>query len=173
MTNSIYNEYLNKYYNPNDDNKKPGDNDNWKSIQKGFHLIGSTQLETTEGLTIDKGSENEESLSGTELKHIKTALENISDDYHDLVEDVADLKSAFLLQAEEISGTTQTIAFDASGNVQCITHTDIMTCNVVRTDTFTFTAGTITEVRTLDSGESLTIATDTTTLETTVTYTAA
>lgn len=95
MTESIYTKYLNKYYNPNDDNKKPGDNDNWKSIQKGFHSIGSTQLETSEGLTIDKGTENEESLSGTELKYIKTALKKIPEDYRDLVDDVTDLKSQF------------------------------------------------------------------------------
>ena len=62
----------------------------------------------------------------------------------------------------------QTIAFDSAGNVQSITHMEGTTA--VRTDVFTFAASTITEVRTLASGESLTIVTNTDTLETTTTY---
>ena len=76
------------------------------------------------------------------------------------------------LQADEIPGTIQFIAFDSSGNVQTITHKDGSN-NTVRTDAFTFADNSITEVRTLNTGESLTIATDTTTLTTTVTYAAA
>lgn len=72
------------------------------------------------------------------------------------------------LQIENIPGTTQTIAFDSFGNVQSITHTKNNAA--VRTDVFTFGTNTITEVRTLSSGESLTITTNTLTLQTTVTY---
>lgn len=82
-----------------------------------------------------------------------------------------DEKYALLLH-DEIPGTTQTIAFDASGNVSTITHTN-GSSTAVRTDAFTFAAGSITEVRTLNTGETLTIVTNTTTLATTVTYTAA
>ena len=71
MTESIYNQYFNKYYNPNDNDKRPGDNDNWKSIQKGFHDISTTQLETSAGLTLGKGTEDETNLSAGELKEIK------------------------------------------------------------------------------------------------------
>ena len=67
MTESIYKEYQNKYYNPNDNDKRPGDNDNWKSIQKGFHDIGATQLETSAGLTLGKGTEDETSVTASEL----------------------------------------------------------------------------------------------------------
>ena len=45
--------------------------------------------------------------------------------------------------------------------------------NSIRTDAFTFAEGSITEVRTLNTGESLTIVTNTETLVTTVTYAAA
>lgn len=84
---------------------------------------------------------------------------------------VTDLKSASTLQQENIPDTVQTIAFDSAGNIQSITH---MRGNVaVRTDAFTFTDTAITEVRTLNTGESLTIVTNTETLETTVTYAAA
>lgn len=71
MTESIYKEYQNKYYNPNDNDKKPGDNDNWKSIQKGFHDISEKQLETSEGLTLGKGTEDETSVTAAELEEIK------------------------------------------------------------------------------------------------------
>lgn len=71
MTESIYKEYENKYYNPNDNDKKPGDNDNWKSIQKGFHDISTTQLETSAGLTLGKGTEDETSVTAAELAQMK------------------------------------------------------------------------------------------------------
>lgn len=97
--------------------------------------------------------------------------DSIPEDYSTLSEDVTGLKSAFALFQENIPGTVQTIAFDSAGNVQSITHMDGTTA--VRTDVFTFAASTITEVRTLASGESLTIVTNTETLETTTTYAAA
>ena len=68
---AYYDEFENKYYNPDDNDKKPGQNENWKMIQKGFSKIGSTQLETTEGLTLGKGTDDEESLTASELKEIK------------------------------------------------------------------------------------------------------
>lgn len=70
MTESIYKEYQNKYYNPNDNDKKPGDNDNWKSIQKGFHDISTTQLETSAGLTLGKGTEDEVSITPKTLSKV-------------------------------------------------------------------------------------------------------
>lgn len=88
-----------------------------------------------------------------------------------LAGDVADLKSASTLQVENIPDTVQTITFDSEGNVQTIMHTRDGVA--IRTDAFTFAANTITEVRTLNTGESLTIVTNTDTLQTTVTYTAA
>ena len=87
-------------------------------------------------------------------------------------DELASLKSAITLQEETIPDTTQTIAFDASGNVSSITHKDGSN-NTVRTDAFTFSGNTITEVRTLSTGESLTIVTNTDTLVTIVTYAAA
>lgn len=88
--------------------------------------------------------------------------------------DVSSLKSANLLNLEEIPDTVQSIVFDGSGNVQSIIHKDRTDQTVtVRTDVFTFSGSTITEVRTLASGESLTIVTDTDTLVTTVTHAAA
>ena len=76
------------------------------------------------------------------------------------------------LQVENIPDTTQAIAFDSSGNISSITHKDGNNATV-RTDAFTFGTNTITEVRTLDTGEVLTIVTNTDTLATTTTYTAA
>lgn len=76
MTESIYKEYENKYYNPDDNDKKPGDNDNWKSLQKGFYEIGHTQVETTEGLTLGKGEDTETSISDTQLANVKAGKFN-------------------------------------------------------------------------------------------------
>lgn len=68
---AYYDEFENKYYNPDDNDKKPGQNENWKMIQKGFSKISSTQLETTEGLTLGKDTEDEESLTAEEMTAIK------------------------------------------------------------------------------------------------------
>lgn len=112
----------------------------------------------------------------TQVSNIETkgadTLDSIPDDYTDLYNEVGDLKSAVNLIDETLMDTVQTITFDASGNVQRITHGHN---NVtVRTDVFTFGTNTITEVRTwAATGETLTIVTNTTTLETTVTYAAA
>ena len=91
--------------------------------------------------------------------------------YNDLRDRIEAGDEMALLQEENLAGTVQTIAFDDAGNVQSITHKNGGT--TVRTDTFTFAANSITEVRTLASGASLTIVTNTSTLETTVTYAAA
>ena len=96
--------------------------------------------------------------TGKELSDLKGAVQ-------------LDEKYALLLH-DEIPGTTQTIAFDSSGNVSTITHTNCSNV-AVRTDAFTFSANSIADVRTLNTGESLTIVTNIDTLVTTVTYAAA
>lgn len=97
--------------------------------------------------------------------------DSIPADYTELSENVDGLKVVNKLHMDEIDGTTQTIAFDAAGNVSQIVHS--ANGVAVRTDAFTFGMNTITEVRTLNTGESLTIVTNTNTLVTTVTYAAA
>lgn len=74
------------------------------------------------------------------------------------------------LLVEEIPNTVQTYTF-VDGTLTQILHKNGGT--TVRTDVFTYAASSITETRTLNTGEVLTIVTDLTTLETTVTYTAA
>lgn len=98
-------------------------------------------------------------------------LGSIPSDYSTLSGDVSDLKSATSLHDDEIDNTVQTITFASDGSVQKIEHKRNNV--IIRTDTFTFATNMITEVRTLNTGETLTIATNLTTLETTVTYAAA
>lgn len=81
--------------------------------------------------------------------------------------DIGDLKSAMNLLHDEIPNTVQTYVF-TDGSVSQVLHKSGNT--TVRTDTFTYATNTITEVRTLNTGERLTIVTNLTTLETTVTY---
>lgn len=84
--------------------------------------------------------------------------------------DVDDLKRAMSLLHDEIPNTVQTYTF-TDGSVSQVLHKSGNT--TVRTDTFTYATNTITEVRTLNTGESLTIVTNLQTLETAVTYAAA
>ncbi len=93
-------------------------------------------------------------------------------DISDLRTDAKQLEINAMLLHDEIPNTTQTIAFSpTTGDVSSITHMRENTA--IRTDVFTFGNGSITEVRTLNTGESLTIVTNTDTLATTVTYAAA
>ena len=82
-----------------------------------------------------------------------------------------DISVEMLLHMDEINDTVQSIVFDSVGNVSTITH--VRNNVMIRKDEFAFGDGTITEVRTLNTGETLTIVTNTTTLVTTVTYAAA
>ena len=69
---------------------------------------------------------------------------------------------------DEIPNTTQAYTFDQETNkLTTIVHT--LNNVAVRTDTFTYGTNTITETRTLNTGEVLTIVTNLTTLETTIT----
>lgn len=136
-------------------------------------LVGNTTLPTTAQTVTGAIAEHETDISG-----INSAIGTVPSGSN-LQGEVDDLKSAVqldekyaLLLHDEIPGTTQTVAFDASGNVSTITHTNGNNV-AVRTDAFTFATNSIIEVRTLNTGETLTIVTNTTTLATTVTYTAA
>lgn len=84
--------------------------------------------------------------------------------------DAEDAAASMLLIMTEIPDTVQTCVF-ADGAISRIEHK--RSGSNVRVDAFTFGDNTITEVRTLSTGESLTIVTNLTTLETTVTYAAA
>lgn len=97
----------------------------------------------------------------------KAVGDEITDIKQDLSENVGDLKIAMNLLHDEIPNTVQTYTF-TDGSVSQVLHKSGST--TVRTDVFTYATNTITEVRTLNTGERLTIVTNLTTLETTVTY---
>lgn len=71
------------------------------------------------------------------------------------------------LTGEVIPNTVQEYTF-SDGSVSQVVHS--RSGSAVRTDSFTYGDGTITETRTLATGESLTIETDLETLETVITY---
>lgn len=75
-----------------------------------------------------------------------------------------------LLHADEIDGTEQAVVFEDSAVSRILHKRGGVT---IRTDAFTITETTITEIRTLASGASLTLTTDLGTLTTTVEYSAA
>lgn len=82
--------------------------------------------------------------------------------------DYEELSIELLLHLEEINDTIQTITYNSDGSIQKIEHTQGQL--VIRSDVFTFSDTTIVEVRTLNTGESLTITTNLETLTTTVVY---
>lgn len=129
----------------------------------GIQAEGQTQVDNVNAAGATQ-------IAAVEAKGRETR-ESIPDDYTTLANTVNSHSAEIALQEDSIPGTTQTITFDADGNVQRIVHSSGNTA--VRTDVFTFGADTITEVRTLASGASLTIVTNTATLVTTVTMTAA
>lgn len=89
------------------------------------------------------------------------------DEIADLKSDLDETEALQKLLCDDVPNTTQTYTF-TDGAVSQVTHS---ADNVaVRTDVFTYATSSITEVRTLNSGESLTIVTNLTTLETTVTF---
>lgn len=137
--------------------------------------IGNTPMGTTATTITGAIAEHETDIGGITTQigstPMGTTATTVTGAIKEHTDSLGDLKSASTLQAENIPDTVQTITFDSDGNVQTITHTRDNVA--VRTDAFTFTESTITEVRTLSTGESLTIVTNTTTLQTTVTYAAA
>jgi hypothetical protein len=85
---------------------------------------------------------------------------------------VEDTRKLMLLESDNIPNTTQTLVYGSDGNISTVYHKN--SSNVaIRTDVFTFGTSSITEVRTLNTGDSLTIVTNTNTYATTVTYSAA
>ena len=81
----------------------------------------------------------------------------------------AKLAPALKLAAETIPGTTQKPTFNAAGVIQQIVHEGAGGA-AVRTDVFTVTSTTITEVRTLATGQKLTLTTTLATKQTSIVY---
>lgn len=79
------------------------------------------------------------------------------------------LHPALKLAADMIPGTTQVPAYNADGLIQSITH-QVTGGTAVRTDTITRTDTTVTETRTLATGQSMTITTNKQTKQTSVVY---
>lgn len=110
--------------------------------------------------------------NGVNVTSGDVAYENNSKYYSDQASaSAASINIKFKLLVDEIPDTTQSYTF-SGGTVSAVTHKN--SSNVtIRSDVFTYASNTITEVRTLNTGESLTIVTNLTTLETTVTYASA
>ena len=134
----------------------------WGFLDSGNHVISMADENAT--------------VSNLELTAPANAVKLVINDkggltsyraYENIVGRVETLENNLSLLSDEIPNTTQTYTF-SDGGVSQVTHTRNNVA--IRTDVFTYGATSITEVRTLDSGESLTIATNLTTLETTVTY---
>jgi len=85
-------------------------------------------------------------------------------------DELTELNERLRLLVDNVPNTVQTYTF-TNGSVSKVEHKNGNT--LIRSDVFTYSETTITETRTLNTGDVLTIVTNLTTLETTVTYTAA
>lgn len=83
---------------------------------------------------------------------------------------LGELNERMFLLVDNVPNTVQTYTFN-SGSVSKVEHKNGNT--LIRSDVFTYGETTITETRTLNTGDVLTIVTNLETLETIVTYTAA
>ena len=72
---------------------------------------------------------------------------------------------------DSVIGTTESVVYDGHGDIQKVLHKDGNN-TTIRTDEFTFSDAYIIEVRTMNTGESLTITTDLATMGTSYTYSA-
>ena len=101
---------------------------------------------------------------------VTSELTSLKAETNDLKQDLNQEKKYQLLLDDGVPNTVQEYTF-SGGAVSQVTHKRSGT--TIRTDVFTYGTSSITEVRTLNTGESMTIATSLETLETSVTYTAA
>ena len=126
------------------------------------------QLLDSEDVQYTYGGEKELGTVGETLDYLADKSVEIEEELDDLDDGLDVLRNTLSLLDDEIPDTVQTITFDQNGNVQSIAHSRNNVA--VRTDVFTFAANSVTEVRTLSTGQSLTIVTNLSTLETTITY---
>ena len=97
-----------------------------------------------------------------------SALEDQFSEETDKIKADLDTQDAYtILLNDNVPNTTQAYTF-TDGKVSQIAHNRNLVA--IRTDVFTYGTGTITEKRTLNTGESMTLVTNLTTLETVVTY---
>jgi len=129
--------------------------------------VGKSEAAADAAEAAQQGAEDAAESVESSAAQISENTQNIAD----LQNTTTENERIALLHMDEINDTVQSITFDSAGDVSTITH--VRNGTAIRTDAFTFGTGSITEVRTLSTGESLTIVTNTTTLQTTVTYAAA
>ena len=107
----------------------------------------------------------------TDLKDVFTAyaqrIKGLAAADEEIKADLDTQDAYTILLNDNVPNTTQAYTF-TDGKVSQITHN--RNSVAIRTDVFTYGTGTITEKRTLNTGESVTLVTNLTTLETAVEY---
>lgn len=75
----MYKTYVNPYYNPTDTTPKPGDNQNWEDIQRGFYRVGKAIEETAENAKLTRIDVSIDTTAGivAELTNIEEVAEKI------------------------------------------------------------------------------------------------
>ena len=123
----------------------------------------------------DVGLGNVDNTADTD-KPVSTAQQAALDlkaNAQDVADAFLDNNKKNLLQLRSIPGTVQSVVFDQNGQVTKFVHINQNGSDIVRTDVFSFDTNSITEIRTLSTGETLTTVFDSQQLTTTATYASA
>ena len=118
-------------------------------IHEGLYYIANSAIQSSESWTAAHWTQL---TVGVQVTDVLTAIQGV-----EVIDD---------LLIDEIPGTSKVVVFDNNGNPSTVTHS--ANGNTVRTDIFTWTTGSVTEVRTLASGKYITIVTNLETLAQTV-----
>lgn len=146
----------------------------WANLDGGTDILLSYHMDDGTGVSIPAESASPEFLFDMNCPLVisNDGTLNITIDgvVHVSNGDFVDEKRKQLLLEEGLNGCTATPTVDGNGNITGMTHVDPVSGDTERTDVYSRTSGAITEVRTLATGESLTITTDLTTKATTYVF---
>lgn len=104
-------------------------------------------------------------ITADKMNNIENGLDAISQDASTIETNINKMTIEEKLLRSELPETTQIVTLDSNGNPTMITHS--ISGVVIRTDAFTWTENSVTEVRTA-SNKQITLTTNLTTLEQTI-----
>lgn len=146
----------------------------WANLDGGTDVLLSYHMDDVVGVSIPAEAASPEFFFDLNcpmsISNDGTLNITIDSTVHVSEGEFVDEKRKQLLLEEGLNGCTATPTVDENGNITGMTHVDPITGDTERTDTYSRTSGAITEVRTLATGESLTITTDLTTKATTYVF---
>ena len=143
----------------------------WANLDGGADVLLSYHMDDDVGVSIPAAATSPDFffdlICPEVLSNDGSLSVTIDSSVHITLEEWENAQHQDWLMEEGLPNCEATPTYDANGDITGMTHVDVDTSDTMRTDVYTRTSTTITEVRTLASGEVLTITTDLTTQKTT------